>query len=346
MRRLPVYVFAALAILLVGATGAGYAYDASRSDLVTHGIRAGGITIGGLRANEARALLEDELAAPLQEPFRVEVGRRSFTLPAERAAIRTDVEAMVQQALRHSRSGDPLSRTVRDVRGERLSVDVPLQVSYSPRAVRGLVRRVKRKVDREPRNARLRYSASSLQPVPGHTGRAVSGRRLERMIRAEIADPRADRVVRTRARRVRPEVTTETLADRHPVVITVDRTNYRLRFWNRLKLERTYEIAVGQVGLETPAGLYRIQNKAIDPDWRVPDSDWAGDLRGKLIKGGTPENPLKARWMGIYDGAGIHGTADEDSLGTSASHGCIRMRVSEVKELYEKVPVNAPVYIA
>jgi lipoprotein-anchoring transpeptidase ErfK/SrfK len=346
MRRLPVYVFATLAILLLGAVGAGYAYDAARGDLVAQGVSAGGVPIGGLRANQARAALERELAAPLERPFRVRVGRRSFSISAERAAVRTDVEAMVQEALRQSRAGNPLTRTVRDVRGERLALDVPLRVAYSRRAVRGLVRRVKRRVDREPKNARVRYAAASIEPVPGKIGRAVPGRRLERMIHAEIADPRADRVVRTRARAVEPAVTVRTLAERYPAIITVDRDNYRLRLWRGLELDRTYRIAVGQVGLETPAGLYRIQNKAIDPAWQVPDSDWAGDLRGKLIPGGTPENPLKARWMGIYDGAGIHGTADEGSLGSSASHGCIRMAVPEVKELYEKVPVNAPVYIA
>ena len=42
--------------------------------------------------------------------------------------------------------------------------------------------------------------------------------------------------------------------------------------------------------------------------------------------------------MGIYDGAGIHGTADVGSLGTAASHGCIRMAVPDVEELYDQVP--------
>jgi lipoprotein-anchoring transpeptidase ErfK/SrfK len=49
--------------------------------------------------------------------------------------------------------------------------------------------------------------------------------------------------------------------------------------------------------------------------------------------------------MGIYDGAGIHGTDQIGSLGTNASHGCIRMSIPEVIELYEKVPVKTPVYI-
>ena len=72
----------------------------------------------------------------------------------------------------------------------------------------------------------------------------------------------------------------------------------------------------------------------------------AGSLAGRVIPGGTPQNPLKARWMGIYDGAGIHGTDQVGSLGTAASHGCIRMAIPEVIELYDKVPVNTPVYVA
>jgi lipoprotein-anchoring transpeptidase ErfK/SrfK len=77
----------------------------------------------------------------------------------------------------------------------------------------------------------------------------------------------------------------------------------------------------------------------------VPTSSWAGELAGRVIPPG-PENPIKARWMGIYDGAGIHGTDARGSIGTNASHGCIRMLIEDVVELYDKVPVGAPVYIA
>ena len=49
--------------------------------------------------------------------------------------------------------------------------------------------------------------------------------------------------------------------------------------------------------------------------------------------------------MGIYNGAGIHGTNETGSLGTAASHGCIRMAVPEVIELFDKVEVGDPVYI-
>jgi lipoprotein-anchoring transpeptidase ErfK/SrfK len=105
-------------------------------------------------------------------------------------------------------------------------------------------------------------------------------------------------------------------------------------------------VAIGQVGFDTPAGLYHIQNKAVNPAWSVPNSGWAGDLAGTVVPGGVPENPLKARWLGIFDGAGIHGTDAVGSIGTAASHGCVRMLIPDVIELYDQVPVGAPIYIA
>jgi lipoprotein-anchoring transpeptidase ErfK/SrfK len=77
----------------------------------------------------------------------------------------------------------------------------------------------------------------------------------------------------------------------------------------------------------------------------VPNSAWAGSLQGQVIPGGAPNNPLKARWLGIADGVGIHGTAEDWSIGSRASHGCIRMHVADVVDLYPRVPVGAKVLI-
>jgi lipoprotein-anchoring transpeptidase ErfK/SrfK len=49
--------------------------------------------------------------------------------------------------------------------------------------------------------------------------------------------------------------------------------------------------------------------------------------------------------MGFFEGAGIHGTSDVGSLGSAASHGCIRMSVADVTELYDQVPLGTPIYI-
>ncbi len=131
-------------------------------------------------------------------------------------------------------------------------------------------------------------------------------------------------MVRVDVKVTEPKITTAELAKKYPVVVTVDRPAFTLRLFKRLKFVKSYKIAVGQAGLETPAGIYHVQNKTVNPSWHVPDSAWAGELAGQVIPPG-PENPIKARWMGIFDGAGIHGTSDVGSLGTAASHGCIRM---------------------
>jgi lipoprotein-anchoring transpeptidase ErfK/SrfK len=102
---------------------------------------------------------------------------------------------------------------------------------------------------------------------------------------------------------------------------------------------------VGRQGLETPAGLYSIQDKQVNPSWHVPNSAWAGSLAGKVIPPG-PADPIKARWMGFAGGAGIHGTDELSSLGSAASHGCVRMAIPDVEQLYDQVSVGTPVYVA
>ena len=112
-----------------------------------------------------------------------------------------------------------------------------------------------------------------------------------------------------------------------------------------LRLVKTYPIAVGQLGYSTPSGIYHIDDRTVDPTWYVPpNATWAGSLAGHVIPPG-PENPLKARWLGFGGGRGIHGTADDSSIGSAASHGCIRMHVSDVVQLYPRVPLNTPLYI-
>jgi lipoprotein-anchoring transpeptidase ErfK/SrfK len=118
-----------------------------------------------------------------------------------------------------------------------------------------------------------------------------------------------------------------------------------VRLWKNLELAAEYPIAVGQPAYPTPYGLFSIANKQVDPVWSVPNSDWAGELAGTTVAGGTAANPLKARWMGVTDGVGFHGTSEDYSIGTAASHGCMRMHVSDIIELYDQVPVGTPVYI-
>ena len=347
MRSRSLLLTALLIVALLVGAGAVYAYDDGKSGEIAEGIRVNGVDVGGLSAQQARAKLRAALLEPLNRPVVARYEGREFTLTTRQARIGVDIDGSVSRALIRSREGNLLSRTWREVRGESLNVDLDAKVTWSRAAVRRLVARIEDKLNREAVDAKVDLDHGSVDPSPSHDGLAVRSQRLRRDIRRELLDAGARRVVRVRTDVVEPKVSTDDLAAKYPAVLVINRGAFQLTLYKNLKPARTYGIAVGQVGLETPAGLYHIQNKAVDPAWTMPNSDWVapGD-RGKVVPGGTPENPLKARWLGIFAGAGIHGTDAESSIGSAASHGCIRMRIPDVIELYDQVPVNAPIYIS
>jgi lipoprotein-anchoring transpeptidase ErfK/SrfK len=344
MRHKWFILVAVLLLLLVGGAVAAYAYDSARKDRIAEGVKIAGADVGGMTAAQARRLLVRELKEPLEQPIAVVHRRMRFNLSAEDAGVTADVDGMVDEAIAQSREGSIVERVTRDLTGGEEKVQVPARVTYSEPAVKRLVRRVKRRLNRAPRDAEVVFP--SLEQVKERAGRRVKGKALQVRIAQALTEPEADRTVEATVARVKPKVTRADLAEKYPVVLVVERYAFQLRLYKNLELAKQYTIAVGALGFDTPAGMYSIQNKAVDPAWSVPNSDWAGELAGTVVPGGVPENPLKERWLGIYDGAGIHGTDQTYSLGTAASHGCVRMSIPDVIELYDQVPVGAPIYIA
>jgi lipoprotein-anchoring transpeptidase ErfK/SrfK len=344
MRNKWFILLAVLLLALVSGAVAAYAYDSSRDDVIAEGVTIAGVDVGGMRAGEARRVVASRLKEPLEQPISVVRAKRRFNLSAEDAGVRADVAGMVEAALDESRDGSIFTRVARDLTGGKEHVRVAARVSYDQGAVEGLVARVEKGLNRPARDAEVVFP--SLERKESKRGLKVRAKRLERRLESALVDLGAERRVRAPAKVLQPKVTTAQLEEKYPVVLVADRSNFQLHLYERLQLARSYTVAVGAVGFDTPAGLYHIQNKAVDPAWSVPESDWAGDLAGTVVPGGVPENPLKERWLGIYDGAGIHGTDVTSSLGTAASHGCIRMAIPDVIELYDKVPVGAPIYIA
>ena len=346
MRHRSFIVLASLLMLLIFGSVAVYAVDAAQENAIADGVTVAGVDVGGMDRAEARKAVAQRVEEPLQKTVKVEYGRRTFKLTAEQSHARADVDAMIDEAVEASRKGNIVSRVTRSITGGRVNKEIDAKIVYDQAAVDRLVKRVQRKLERPATNAKVDFSGAGLKKVRGKAGVTLRTAALQDAVGDELAHPSPDRVVEAHVTKTKSKVGVNDLADKYPIVITVDRANFRLRVYKKLKLLETYPIAVGQVGLETPAGVYRVQNKAVDPAWHVPNSPWAGSLAGQVIPGGAPNNPLKARWLGIYDGAGIHGTSDVGSLGSAASHGCIRMAVPDVLQVYDEVPVGAPVYIA
>jgi lipoprotein-anchoring transpeptidase ErfK/SrfK len=333
--------------LAVSAGGASaYLWDHAHADRIAKGVVVGGIDIGGLDAPEAEARLQEELSAQLAQPVRLVYGDHTFTVDPASAGLQVDVPRMVESAVRLSRSGGLAHRLLRDVRGERLNESVPLDAGVSATRIATVVTHVARVLDRPAHNARVvpKPLATGLSVIPSQAGLAVKQPQLERALTAALLRTDDSRTVTVPTRAVPPRYWTSSLERRYRTMILVSRETFTLRLFKQLKLVKTYRIAVGRAGLETPAGFYEIDDKQVNPSWHVPMSAWAGSLAGQIIPPG-PADPIKARWLGFYDGAGIHGTTDTWSLGSAASHGCVRMAIPDVEELYDLVPLHTPIYV-
>ncbi len=112
----------------------------------------------------------------------------------------------------------------------------------------------------------------------------------------------------------------------------------------------TYPIGIGQDGWSTPIGTNRIIRKRKDPIWVPPDSIRENYERdGKELPAqipAGPQNPLGPYAMTTgFENIVIHGTPWPKGVGVRSSHGCIRMKNSDITELYDFVSLNTPVRI-
>lgn len=348
MPRTSILMSAIVAGALVLCLGAMFVADASGGDSVAKGIKIANVDVGGLSEADARAKLDKQLAAPLQARLTVSIGgpkEADYHLTAKEAQIKIDIARTVADAVKEGREGGVFARTWRGITGGERKATIEPEINYSIAAVDRLVERVENRLNRRPIDAKAAFENGAISVRQARTGRTVDAKRFRADVIAELTSPVSDRAMEVPIATKRPNVTSKTVAKKYPVVLDVNRGGYQITLYKKLKKVKSYPIAVGQAGLETPEGLYKVQNKAVNPAWTVPNSSWAGSLAGRVIPGGTAQNPLKSRWLGVYDGVGVHGTSDSGSIGSNASHGCIRMLIPDVEELYDEVPVGTPIYI-
>jgi lipoprotein-anchoring transpeptidase ErfK/SrfK len=327
MPRRPLVVVALCALLVFAVPAQGR--QVPQPKRIKPGVTTVGIDLSNLTVEEAALRLDQLLAPRLQGDMILGAAGIPWKLTMAEAKLKLDSVRTAKRAL-YAKAG---------------VTAVPPAISHSRLAVKAFVERVNGRVRRSARNASIRITVRHIFRKRARHGRALPVTRTRAAIDAALGDPAAPRKVHQKLVKVSPKVTYANLARVYNTVVTIDRPNFKLRLFKGLKFRKSYGIAVGMAGVETPAGRYAIQNKQVNPAWHVPNSAWAGSLAGQVIPGGAPNNPLKARWMGIANGVGIHGTAEAWSIGTRASHGCIRMHVPDVVDLFQRVPVGAPVLI-
>jgi lipoprotein-anchoring transpeptidase ErfK/SrfK len=303
---------------------------------IAPGVEAGGVPLGGMTVKDAGFALEAELGERARRAVRLDTAYRHFQIGPRKVDFHFRPFETARRALEAGARRPPKA-------GRRL--EVPLVVRFDRKAVRAFVDRVAEKVYEAPRNAAVRIHLTRIGLTRSRTGRRLVREEVRPQIKAAWKDPLAPRTIHAARAWVKPVVRTRDVKARYASIITIDQSTFTLRLFKRLRYARSYEVAVGAPGYATPNGLFAIQSKQVNPTWTAPNSPWAGEAAGQSFSADDPNNPLEARWMGVNGAVGIHGTGQEYSIGTRASHGCIRMRVADVINLYRKVSIGTPVLI-
>jgi lipoprotein-anchoring transpeptidase ErfK/SrfK len=285
---------------------------------IAFGVTVGNVRVGGLMPFQARKAVEKTYAEPLQL---VVDEVHTVTLPPRALGAQPNFE----KAIRRARLARP-------------GAIVPLDVAVSQGRVRGYVDRLGDRVDRDARDARIVLQGVRPRAIEAQDGRYLKKLGTGRAIRTALAT-NSRLPIRLRYEITKPEVRSVKLDE----AIVIMRGSNKLLYFDKAKYVRSFGVATGQSAYPTPLGDYEITNMQRDPWWYPPPSPWAQD--SQPVPPG-PGNPLGTRWMGLSAPyVGIHGTPDAASIGYSASHGCVRMRIPDAEWLFQHVKIGTPVFI-
>jgi lipoprotein-anchoring transpeptidase ErfK/SrfK len=319
----------ALVALAAGALPAAFAAKTAKpltvraaTGQITAGVTIGGVPVGGLTADQATSAVNTAYTTGL---LGFAIGPRVYHPPVAYFVVHLGLKPALAAAL-----------------AATAPAAIAVNVHYAASHVNAIANAYAKRATRRALDAAWgfhRDTAVISLPVWGVT---ITAARLKAAVIAELTNP-ATRTVTLPLSALRPAVTLRTIGP----AIVIRRGDNQLRLFvvrrGHALLARTFRVATGRSQYPTPAGIFSIVDKQRAPWWYPPASSWAQGL--KPVPPG-PGNPLGTRWMGLSAaGVGIHGTPDAASIGYSASHGCIRMRIPDAEWLFNQVRIGTPVRI-
>ena len=326
------------AVLLATMSVAATARVSASSGRILAGVTVGGVDVGGMTRAEAVAAVKATTEPKLRRGVFVVAGDKRWPVTPAGLGHGAGVEQAVDQAISgpeldwfsdfwHRLSNRPVAH----------SVDVAL--AENDAKVARFVRALAPKLAVAPTDASIKLVDGKVVKQKARNGRVLD---VEASTRALTKGLRGTtRTVKLVTRPVRPKVT----ADKLGKTIEVNLSTNRLTFYESLKVRKVYPVATGQPSFPTPRGSWKVVYKRMNPTWTNPAPDgWGADMPASIPPG--PGNPLGTRAMSLNaSGILIHGTYASYSIGRYASHGCIRMLLSDVEALYPQVPEGTPVLI-
>jgi lipoprotein-anchoring transpeptidase ErfK/SrfK len=328
-----------LMVLGAGTAYAAFRYDASTADRILPGVSVAGVDVSEMTWEQAVREVREVAEETLYDELTIVAAGQAWTITPASLGMTADVDRAVAEAFALADDMSLVDRLAHRLRDDPVGVALDLGFESDRAAVETFVQQAFDEVALPAVDARFALVEDDLVMRRSQVGRELKSElAVARILQA--LQRRAD-TVSVPVRTLEPEVTTAALGQS----IVVDLSENHLYLYQGLKTVADFPVATAAPGYETPIGTWEIVDKRENPTWYNPALDtWGADLPRVIPPG--PGNPLGTRALYLNaPGIRIHGTYSSSSIGTYASHGCIRMLISDSEELFGLVDTGARVII-
>jgi lipoprotein-anchoring transpeptidase ErfK/SrfK len=343
--KAPVVLLVVFALLAAGGATSAFAalgYERARADRILPGVTIDGVDVSNMTRSQAMAAVTSEVQHRLQAKVHVTSGKQSWDLTLSDLGVTANVTPVVDRALALNQDYSWVSRVYHRLTHAEVHRSFTVATALVPGPLAKFVGQVAKQVAKPATDAGYDLDGDKVVMVHAHRGFALKYWTAREQLRQAVEHGGGS--VRFTTKEVDPKVPDDQVGK----LIVVNRTSNRLWLYSDFKVERTYPVATARQGFETPPGKWSVVNKVENPTWRNPclgqPGCWAASEPAEIPPG--PGNPLGTRALYLdAPGIRIHGTPEDSSIGTWASHGCIRMHISDSEAMYPLVPIGTPVFI-
>ncbi|MBK5092512.1 MAG: L,D-transpeptidase/peptidoglycan binding protein [Actinobacteria bacterium] len=297
-----------------------------------------GVDVSGLSKTEALEKCRTDLAELANRPLSLKVDEDNYQASPQEIGLKLEYQTMVDEAYREAWNVNVFERMARRFINRPKTINVSLMAVTDDAKVNDFVNRALGSINRTPQDAYVDVTNGTAVIVPAKDGRQADQNQLLADTKEALGTP--ERTVNVQAT-MTPAAVNDSAFGR---LLIINLSAHTISLYERDKLLAQYPVACGSPKFPTPIGQWKVILKERNPAWRNPGSAWAKSMPPYIPPG--PGNPLGTRALTTNAGGIlIHGTPSPWSVGRSVSHGCVRMYMKDVEQLFEMVEVNAPVYI-
>lgn len=355
-RNVILIIFAILLVIAAGLVGWVYYIEKQAEGIVPAGVSyANNQSLAGMKepevsetiANAAKQLLENNIVVSLSSESADAIEANTVSKPLS-AFVTIDAQKMTKAAVDVRQQAPLLTRLQVDILKKTTDKNIPFAYTIDESAVSAFAKEIAKASNTSARDAEIKQVGGKIDIEDGASGFTADKKKLKSDIKAAIKDTLANSQasqslnISLTGKTVEPKKTTESLQSTPAIIVKLSQRSVTL--YNGEKVVKTYRCAIGTPDHPTPVGNWKIVLKRKNPTWVNPGSEWAKDMPKTIGPG--PTNPLGMRALNLNaSGIRLHGTTSLGSIGTAASHGCMRMRNEDIIDLFDRVEVGTPVFI-